>query len=169
LNISSDGNKLIVASSNSLEAWDLERMVCDAKCRINIHITSIAGQEIEHSLLLGTLTGEVLHMNVLNLGSSTPIITAIRLWNSSGPGTQGSWAQDLTGLCPGCGGRFRVPGEILDVIYVITCEARLADGLSPCLHLPDEAWDEPKLLSECPNCGGKLKFNPFVVDNRDRY
>jgi hypothetical protein len=34
------------------------------------------------------------------------------------------------------------------------------------LELPDEAWEEPKLLSECPKCGGKLKFNPFIVDNK---
>lgn len=43
------------------------------------------------------------------------------------------------------------------------------EGSLPCLNLPVEAWDEPRLLSECPLCHAPLKFNPFVVDNRDRY
>lgn len=32
------------------------------------------------------------------------------------------------------------------------------------LELPKEAWDMPGLLSDCPQCGRPLKFNPFLVD-----
>jgi len=31
------------------------------------------------------------------------------------------------------------------------------------------AGEEPRLMSECPLCKKPLKFNPFIVDNRDRY
>lgn len=37
------------------------------------------------------------------------------------------------------------------------------------LMFPKEVWDERGLLSECPKCKRPLKFNPFIVDNRDRY
>jgi hypothetical protein len=38
---------------------------------------------------------------------------------------------------------------------------------SPCLELPEEAWEEPGLLSYCPKCSGELKFNPFMAGNID--
>jgi len=37
-----------------------------------------------------------------------------------------------------------------------------SENQSPCLDLPAEAWDEPRLLSACPLCRQPLKFNPFV-------
>ena len=39
----------------------------------------------------------------------------------------------------------------------------------PYLELPNEAWHEPRLLSECPLCHKPLKINPFILDNRERY
>lgn len=30
-------------------------------------------------------------------------------------------------------------------------------------ELSDNVWEEPGLLSECPKCKEKLKFNPFLV------
>ena len=47
--------------------------------------------------------------------------------------------------------------------------ANLSPDQSPCLELPDKAWDEPRLLSECPLCRKPLRFNPFIVDNRGRW
>ena len=37
------------------------------------------------------------------------------------------------------------------------------------LELPAETRNEPRLLSECPYCHKPLRFNPFIVDNRDMY
>ncbi|MBU2650977.1 MAG: hypothetical protein KKA81_08580 [Bacteroidetes bacterium] len=39
----------------------------------------------------------------------------------------------------------------------------LVPDQSPCLELPDEAWEHPGLLLECPKCKEKLKFNPFIA------
>jgi hypothetical protein len=37
----------------------------------------------------------------------------------------------------------------------------------------DKSYDghdyDPRLLSKCPHCHKPLRFNPFIVDNRDRY
>ena len=60
-----------------------------------------------------------------------------------------------------------MPQTTLDVIGGITREAGLSPGASPCLSLPDGAWEEPGLLGACPACGGELKWNPFTVDERD--
>lgn len=62
-----------------------------------------------------------------------------------------------------------MPAAILDTIAATTRTAHLGPDDFPCLGLPAEAWAEPGLLSECPLCHEPLKFNPFVVDNRDQY
>ncbi|MCR4321229.1 MAG: hypothetical protein NUV74_12950 [Candidatus Brocadiaceae bacterium] len=58
--------------------------------------------------------------------------------------------------------------KILETIAGITRDARLSPKDSPCLKLPKDAWNDPRLLSQCPHCHQPLKFNPFVVDNRGR-
>jgi hypothetical protein len=81
----------------------------------------------------------------------------------------GHWDNRITVACPWCSQRFSISEKILDVISTINHNAHLYPDQSPCLELPDEAWEEPKLLSECPFCHKPLKFNPFIVDNRGRY
>jgi len=51
----------------------------------------------------------------------------------------------------------------LATIEEISKKAGLRPEQSPCLELPDEAWEEPGLLGNCPNCGEALKFNPFIA------
>jgi len=48
-------------------------------------------------------------------------------------------------------------------IEEITKKTGLKPEQSPCLELPDAAWEEPGLLGNCPKCGEKLKFNPFIA------
>ena len=67
--------------------------------------------------------------------------------------------------CPLCGHRFDPPEEVMKIIRKITKEAGLKPEQSACLELSEEVWEDPGLISECPKCGEKLKFNPFVVDN----
>jgi len=35
--------------------------------------------------------------------------------------------------------------------------------------IPNKFRAGPRLLSNCPHCHQPLRFNPFIVDNRDRY
>lgn len=63
--------------------------------------------------------------------------------------------------CPLCGHRFEPPLKIIKTVLHILQEAGLTSEQSPCLELPDEAWEHPGLLGECPECHEKLKFNPF--------
>jgi len=61
------------------------------------------------------------------------------------------------------------PKVVLNGIEGITRAAGLSPDQSPCLHLPAEVWDGPRLLSKCPLCHKPLRFNPFIVDNRYKY
>ena len=72
---------------------------------------------------------------------------------------------------------------MLDAIQIVAAEHRQKRGLlalaleallrlmrgrryAPYLQLPAQAWEDPRLLSECPHCRQPLRFNPFIVDNR---
>ncbi len=71
--------------------------------------------------------------------------------------------QSLSVDCPLCGYRFAPSALVMATIGEITKKAGLRPDQSPCFELSDEAWEEPGLLSECPKCGEKLKFNPFIA------
>jgi hypothetical protein len=62
-----------------------------------------------------------------------------------------------------CGHRFEPPIKVLKTIEKITKEAGLRTEQSPCLELPNEAWEDPGLIGNCPKCGEGLKFNPFIA------
>jgi hypothetical protein len=70
--------------------------------------------------------------------------------------------------CPLCGHRFKPPVMILETIDGLPKKAGLRPGQSPCLDLPSEAWEDPGLLSVCPNCSMKLKFNPFITGGNNK-
>jgi WD40 repeat protein len=95
-------------------------------------------------------------------------ITPVRLWHGGDHKSTGAFAENITVQCPYCGSVFVMPQDILDTIIAINRDSRIGPDDSPCLKLPKEAWEEPRLLSECPNCKKPLRFNPFVVDNKNR-
>jgi hypothetical protein len=55
------------------------------------------------------------------------------------------WDKDITTVSPYCGKRFS------------------------CLVQNNVIWDDLDLLSECPLCGGELRYNSFIVDNKARW
>ena len=63
--------------------------------------------------------------------------------------------------CPLCGLCFEPPQTIIKTIIDILHENNIQPDQSPCHELPDEAWEDPALIGECPFCHEKLKFNPF--------
>lgn len=113
--------------------------------------------------------GEVILLSSLNFPMESPVATPVRIWLHGENENDGHWDDNITAVCQWCGQRFPVADEILNVIAAIARDARLSPDQSPCLELPDEAWEEPKLVSECPMCHSPLKFNPFIVDNMGRY
>jgi hypothetical protein len=76
----------------------------------------------------------------------------------------GNWGNKLSAACAWCGRRFAPLSIALDATCRIN--AHLAPDQSPRLDLPEEAWQEPRFLSECPGCRRPLRFNPFIIGNR---
>jgi WD40 repeat protein len=89
---------------------------------------------------------------------AVPWATAVRrpLWDEPDSGDG-----ECVACCPHCGGETAPAGEVLDAIRRIV--SGLSPGQAPVLDLPPEAWDAPELRGTCTNCGGPLRFNPFVV------
>ena len=72
----------------------------------------------------------------------------------------GRWDDNLTCRCLHCGKLFEPPEPVLETGMEGAQEIRKG------LWLPASASANPRLLAPCPHCGGALKFNPFVVDNK---
>ena len=158
---------------NTLRVWDLETgdTVAIYGCAGGVY--SVAQRF--PTLVAGTSSGRVYILRLTDTGRGGSlsllgprITTAQRLWLSA-PGLDGGWADALTAACGACNRRFTAPDPILETIADITCNVRVCPADSTSLGLPPEAWADPGLLCECPLCHEPLKFNPFVVDNRDRY
>ena len=170
ISILSDGRKAIVSSGNTtLWLLDIENGECLAIYKSKNGIGSLSEIRRNQRVIYGTVPGgEIVAIELFNLALKFSIVTPVRLWLFGTEGTPGHWNNDITTFCHWCGQRFPVAATILDVIHGISRAANLSDDQSPCLNLPNEAWDDPQLLSECPLCHRPLKFNPFLVDNRER-
>jgi WD40 repeat protein len=145
-----------------LRIWQWEKdgnlLLFPGNARFETMAVSHTGQVIA----VGDTGGRVSFLRPLK-NVEPPCITAMHLYRFK----QGRYDDDATAKCSWCGKRF-VPNESV-CNTIKTLNAYLTPDQSPCLELPDEAWNEPRLLSECPHCHAPLRFNPFIVDNRGRY
>jgi len=64
--------------------------------------------------------------------------------------------------CPACGHNFKPQKNIRNIIADINKKYR-SSSYQYYLELPDKVCEDSGLLSECPKCGQKLKFNPFIA------
>jgi WD40 repeat protein len=163
--------------------------VCDARTAIELAtfpaasgISAVAGAP-GLFFCAGDAMGELYILQLMGIESGPPLITAVRLWRFDRDTVErrgfglwrretrlrGAWDGDITARCDWCGRRFAPKQDVLDAVKGIVRGVGLKHSEAPCVELPDEAWNDPRLLAECPNCGQLLRFNPFVVDNRDRY
>jgi WD40 repeat protein len=117
-----------------------------------------------HYIAGGDNAGNVFFYEIISSQKNLPFITAVRLYNFNSK----IWEQNITATCEWCGVQFNVESSILQTIAGIIKCSNLSPAESPCLQLPDDAWEEPGLFSECPSCHARIRFNPFIVDNRER-
>jgi hypothetical protein len=78
----------------------------------------------------------------------------------------GKYEKNITIGCPWRGVRSAVPSEIIDVLNELCNSGQTLAETAPCLRLPPNLWNEPRLVSACPECGRKVRHNPFIVDSR---
>jgi hypothetical protein len=89
-----------------------------------------------------------------------------------GPGQKigGHHAKAPTITCPWCGAQSPVPDEPRKIIQGnirdVENMRKFVPAPSPCLFLPKETFDEPKLAILCPTCRKSMRLNPFFADTR---
>ena len=159
VSITLDGKRAISGSvDKTCFFWDLDRIKKLALLTTNSSIR--VALFFPNGVFIGCDSGELIILkpdkNLLCPGRG--IITIRRIWDF-----EFRQYQPLSADCPLCGHRFSPPGSVLQTIEKITRKAGLRPEQSPCLELPDEIWEDPGLLSNCPKCGEKLKFNPFIA------
>lgn len=158
---SSDGSRAVSGSpDNTIKVWNLENGKCLAQVAVSGLITSLG---IFHSgIVAGGTIGRLLIFNASRklLCPDMGIVTVRSIWDFAN-----NKSLPLSSDCPFCGHRFHPEQNVLDTIDRITSEAGITVEDSPCLSLPKEVWDDPGLLSNCPKCGGALKFNPFIPES----
>jgi len=113
-----------------------------------------------NGIIIGESTGRIITINISKeIFITGPIITTLKyLWDF-----KDHCFKQPSADCPQCGCRFSPPAFVVTTIENITTKADLRSDQSPCLELPDEAWEDPGLLGNCPHCGAALKFNPFIA------
>jgi WD40 repeat protein len=159
LSITSDGRRAVSGSDDhSCILWDLKNGEMGAWLVSNSKINAISC--FPGGIFGGEESGNTFTL-MLDKKINCPelcIVTIKQIWDFE-------LQQYLppTADCPLCGRRFAPPALVLATINNITKKFGLRPEQSPCLELPDEAWEDPGLLGNCPKCGGELKFNPFIA------
>ncbi|MFC1892852.1 DUF4062 domain-containing protein [Chloroflexota bacterium] len=160
-----DGRRIIVSAGKVLEvrdSWNLDEIATFFAAG---NLEDVATLQAGDQIVVVGMGGIPYFLRLMGVDFGPPLSTIIRLHLLE----KHAWDSWLTARCAWCGKRFPAPDEILDVIRGINQDAKLSPDQSPCLELPAEAWEEPRLISECPHCRKPLKFNPFIVDNKERY
>jgi len=162
--VAPDGKMAFAGTADgSCFLWDLEDGEKLAQFITTPMIWSIS--MFSRGIIIGSDSGETfiiqVHREILCPG--TGIITARHIWDF-----EYNQFQALSADCHFCGKRFSPPESVIDTIEKITVEEGLTPDQLPCLDLYSFLWETQGLFSQCPQCGEDLRFNPFIVDSRDK-
>jgi WD40 repeat protein len=164
LRVTPDCKNLVSGSADgTVRVWDLEHGKCLGIHHAGAGVTALSEVSSTGTFAYGTGDGQVVLLAMRNLSLGPMVLTPTRFWLFGDHGAAGRWDDHLSADCPWCGGRFPVPKNVLDVIDAICRSAGVDSGI-PSLQLPDSAWEEESLHSECPACRRSLRFNPFLAD-----
>jgi WD40 repeat protein len=163
--ITPDGKKMLTGSGGFSRTDDTNCILWDIESgeKIGMVIRTSTISKISYypgGFIIGDNFGKIFIVTLSKdlLYSNVSIVTIKRIWNYE----LHMYLEPIVD-CPLCGHRFTPSASVLVAIERITKKTKLRPEQSPCLELPDEAWEKPGLLSNCPNCNGKLKFNPFIA------
>jgi len=151
--------------ANLVRLWDLSSTTVLCEWPVNWQVWAMDWAPSGRYVSVGDRAGSLFLLEIMGHQIPPPVLTVAYLYRL----VPSRYDVQATAPCAWCSQRFPVGEKTLDLIRDINRNANLSPDQSPCLELPAEAWDEPGLLSECPLCHRPLKFNPFIVDNRESY
>jgi WD40 repeat protein len=125
-------------------------------------VGAVAAGKAAKTLATGDRGGNIYILRPVPQIVSVPLVTIVHLFRSD----THSFDPEPKARCEWCGRQFSPDPRVREAIRGITDRAGLAANESPCIGLAADCWADPALVSECPNCHGRLRFNPFIVDNR---
>lgn len=147
---SADGQWLITWDKDKLEIKKWREVKPTIALLIPSRIESVSIDNRLNVIAVESPAGELTFFNTLNMTPSGHLIaTACRKLEYN------RVLERPVVYPPCCAKEFPLPGPMADTIKKLS-------------H-PDQtlgSFDDPALLAECPECGAKLKFNPFFIDIR---
>jgi WD40 repeat protein len=154
VSVTPDGRHAVSRSEDyTLRVWDLESGVCLVVFVAPDSVWHVAVSPSMASIVCVLEIGGVMFLESRGIEFGPVICTAAQPSASS-------VRPVVRCLC--CGKEFAIPDLVANVIAAHI--ALLQPNQSPCLDLPDSAFDDPRLLGTCPHCAHALKFNPFFVE-----
>jgi WD40 repeat protein len=160
--ITHDGKRALTGSEDkTCILWDLST---GGIISCFVSTSSINSMEIfPGGVVFGCASGEVLILNSDKLYPSIPIITIRQIWDFEFEHFTKPFAD-----CPLCMNHFEPDLLIIQTIIQILQKANIKPEQSPCFELPDDAWEDPGLVGECPSCHERIKYNPFFGSDTGR-
>jgi WD40 repeat protein len=151
-------NKALVANNNNMSTlWDFKKGI-ELTCFFSSSKVSTS-TGISNGFILGCVNGEIIFLHLQKAVKQTDYLIANmkRIWQ------RGNDKKHLTVDCPYCKNRFHPDQKLINSIHKILLDNHIHSEESPILNLSKESWNHPKLISNCPNCNSKLKYNPFIA------
>ena len=159
-----DCKHILLISNNRMIIWNIETNSKIGTYDTNTIITEVSIGKGGKYIIIGDNTGSIYMLHLKNTILDLPIVTPIRLWLFDDLDLGGDWCDKITTRCQFCNYLINVPDLIIRTITELNIIHKSCH--SPILDFPRETWEDPRLISECPSCHKKLKFNPFIVDNK---
>jgi len=173
---SPDGRRIVSGSlDQTLKEWDLEA-VSELSAFVMGAAISAVSMARPAMLVAGDQLGRIHTLQLVGFEPDPLFVTLVRLWRFPGSGwrnrilsfgRRGEWAEHITARCRWCGQKFIPEPQVLNAVASIAGNFNSSPRQSDRNALPSEAFREPELFCDCPHCNKPLRFNPFIVDNRD--
>jgi WD40 repeat protein len=161
---SHDGRLLFCHVGDVLTVWDVESLERIATFACTYSTAGIHRLQLRTGGRITLVGSEYSYeLRLVGVTSGPAITTAVHAfdWRT------GEWSATATARCRMCGFLFDVSAGMSDTLCAILRNSELNAGDSPCEWLPNEAWEDARLLTTCSSCGHALRFNPWIVDSRN--
>lgn len=160
---SPDGNRVLSGSwDKTLKVWDMESGKCLSQFTASYAITSV--KEFQGSIFGGRNCGGIFILkagrNLLCPGNG--LVTARQIWDF-----KLHKYLPLSADCPFCGHRFAPDEEIIAAINSKQKNCSFEPGKYESSGKSFISEPDSDLLTDCPNCGEGLVFNPFFAARLD--